>query len=199
MRILTNVILTIILLIYLPVQIGCQRKSKELSPFFDGLYFRYTDVKSSVRGDILYTIKKVGNKYEIIKDDSNKSNILGEIITYVVDYYGFIKETPVRVRKTSKKTKKLEDLKGRQICIWIPPKALQIGNIFKTSFLHGSVRVIEQTTWEGWDVWVLKDRAGNKCFYDSETGFMVGSQSISVGIVGSVKTILIDTNADIQL
>ena len=59
---------------------GSQRGKKDIAPFFDGLYLRYTDDKASVRGDILYTIRKVSNKYEIIKDDSNKSNILGEII-----------------------------------------------------------------------------------------------------------------------
>ena len=167
------------------------------APFFDELYLRYTDDKAYVGGDILYTIRKVSNKYEIIKDDSNKSNILGEITKYVVDHYGFIKETPVSTRKVSKKVKKLEDLKGKRIHIWIPPEELHIGNIFKTSFLRGSCCVIEQTTWEGWEVWVLKDIAGNKCFYDVATGFSVGSQSITVAILGSVRILLIDTNADI--
>lgn len=176
---------------------GCQKKNKEIAPFFDGLYFKYRVITISGNSEDLFTIKEVDRGYEVILDEFYGSHNVGETVNHIVDIYGFIKEEPTRTRKASKKIKKLKDLKGRRIHIWIPPEELNIGNIFKTSFLRGSCRVIEQTTWEGWDVWVLKDIAGNKCFYDVETGFLVGSQSITVAIVGSVKIILIDTNVDI--
>ena len=186
---------TIFLFVFL-LTTGCQKKyNSELVPFFDGMYLKYKVITNSGSHEEIFSIKEENSEYKIFKEDVYKSHILEEIVTHVVDCYGVIKEKPVRTMKTSKRTKILDKLKGRRICIWIPPDEMQVGKKLETSL--GNFRIIEEATWEKWNVWVLKDGHGNKSFYDRETGFYVGIQSISGGLIGSMKTILIDTNADI--
>ncbi len=185
---------TIFLFVFL-LTTGCQKKYSELVPFFDGMYFKYKVITNSGSHEEIFSIKEENSEYKILKEDVYKSHILEEIVTHVVDCYGVIKEKPVRTMKTSKRTKILDKLKGRRICIWIPPDEMQVGKKLETSL--GNFRIIEKATWEKWNVWVLKDSHGNKSFYDRETGFYLGIQSISGGLIGSMKTILIDTNADI--
>ena len=184
--------LLVILLVVLVTNFGCQNKDKEIPPFFNGLYFRYKVTTSSGSYEELFTIKEMRSGYEITEE--RLTPVFPEKVNNIVDIYGFIKES-AEIKETGKKTRSIKWHKGRRICIWIPPKELKIDNKFETSL--GNFRAVEQTTWESWDVWVLQDSHGNKCFYDRETGFYVGIQSVSAGLVGSMKKILIETNADI--
>ena len=189
-------IFPIIFLLVFLLTPGCQKKNREIAPFLDGMYFKYKVITNSGSHEELFTIKEMCSEYEIIDEELYRSPKLGKIVKHTVDQYGVIKGKSIRTRKASKKTKKIKKLKGRRICIWISPDEMQVGKKLETSL--GNFRIIEKATWEKWNVWVLKDSHGNKSFYDRETGFYVGIQSISGGLIGSMKTILIDTNADIS-
>jgi hypothetical protein len=195
MKIFKKSVFPTILLFSFLLTTGCQKKNKEMAPFFDGLYFKYEVSATSGNSEDVFKVKKMNGGYEVILDEFYGSHNVGEIVKNIVDLYGVIKEKPIRARKASKRTKKIKWLKGRRICIWIPLEEIKIGSKFETSL--GNYRVIEQKNWEDWKVWMLKDGSGNESYYDRGTGFLVGSKSISLQMVGSMKRILIDTNADI--
>jgi len=185
--------LLVILFIVLSTNLGCQKRG-DLAPFFDGLYFKYNNILNTGNTYTIYTIKKVDSEYNVIEE--RLTPVFPETINHIVDLYGFIKKS-TKIKETSKETKDLKFNKGRRIAFWIPPKELQINKRFSTSLSGRSTcRVIEKKSWNKWSVLVSEDEVGAEFYYDIKTGFLVGCH-VSIPLVGSRKTILIETNADI--
>ena len=118
---------------------GCSNKPKELAPFFDGLFLKYTR-ESSIKREIAFNVEALSDgEFQIIETATPK--LIGDKIDKMqVDRFG-------RVYKST-----FEPYEGKFSPIWIPVTKLKINGKF-----DGRKKLVRIEPWREWEVAVVKD------------------------------------------
>lgn len=182
-----NVILLLCFLCFtLLISTNCAKEEDEIAPIHDGLYlnYRYTVYGPGVNQWLTFSVRFVQEDEEHFwmkiapidtSEDSPSFRIKGSSDVFVDKYF-----------KTERGDFYDLDPPGQ---IWIPKNKRKKG----AKLAERRIRKIDK--WDKWDVYILSGGtigATMDWFYDTTTGFLVGSHMSSMG--AGISSILIETN-----
>lgn len=130
---------------------------QRLTPIKDGAYLRYETTRRGIdeKTSHEFTFTKTKNSKFLV--DVKSTGLLEGTMSCEVDRYF--------------KDQNMATLHGPiGAVIWISPSSLRIGKVVAAG------EVIKETTWEGYDVYVIQDLFLPNCYgyYDKKTGLQVG-------------------------
>ncbi len=172
-----------------------QCETKEVAPFFDGLYLEYDVLKTykssadiqlksdgtKERTNITYRFESLDGKYRVTKTEVSSNQRKSSEDIFTVESNG-----------------KAEELYN-YLEIWLPIKELNVGDV-----VYGSFKVERKEKWHDWDVSVLIDELlqHGERYYHTETGYLVGMKAeIGLKSIGTreIDQILVKTNAALDI
>jgi hypothetical protein len=171
-------------------------KYNEPVPFFDGLFLKYHEIFGNSKNtekiiwirDIEYRFKELenGNFRIIQKVETQRGKVLDKRIEPVP--YPIVGEDLTIDNKgiILKGGDNFNFPNGYPSYLWLPPDKREEGaEIMKVVW-----KVEKQMKWKSWNVLLVIGMLKDKRFYDTNTGFLMGTENIS----GKLKMILVDTN-----
>jgi len=185
--------------------LGCGgKKSGGPIPFENGDYFEY-----EAHGGIISDIKH-SDIYEIGLKDENTYECATRTVFYEVrdrllderEDLKFELDKFGQIVGASSKGEPIQDnfglYLGHHIRLWLPPSMRKTGCEILFSGCAKRFKITEKKEWESWTVWAAEVDFGDEkmiCYYDAETGFLVGQ--IQYLFTGDRGFRLVDTNKDI--
>jgi hypothetical protein len=174
---------------------GCN-KQKEPAPFFDGLYFKYYEefFSSDTQKDtvwtreILYRFKQVDNgNYHVTQEvNTRRSKKMHEELE-PVQYPKVGKDLIIdKNGVVIKGGNNFNFANGLLSYLWLPPEKRNE----HTDEKGIPQEVEEKRTWEKWTVIPVRRLVTDTHYYDTGSGFLVGSENIGK----KLRMILVDTN-----